>query len=109
MRVILFQVNVLVQLQNIASYPFLHDKLHSGKVRLHAMWFDIYTGNVFLFSRQRKQFVEVNEETFEHLLEDSESYVAKSQEGRAGIDIYEHEEVSESEIDDSMQHNPAKH
>jgi carbonic anhydrase len=58
-----FQVNCLQQVQNIASHPFLHDKLASEQVRIHAMWFDIYTGEVYVFSRKHKKFIRVDEET----------------------------------------------
>ncbi|NP_001171747.1 carbonic anhydrase-like [Saccoglossus kowalevskii] len=68
----LSQVNCLQQLQNISSYGFLKDRLESGRVRLHAMWFDIYAGDVYLFSRQAKRFVEINEETCNDLLKDCE-------------------------------------
>ncbi|XP_064638967.1 beta carbonic anhydrase 1-like [Lineus longissimus] len=59
----LSQVNCLQQVQNIASHPFLHEKLSSEQVRIHAMWFDIYTGEVYLFSRKNKKFIRIDEET----------------------------------------------
>ncbi|KAK3581678.1 hypothetical protein CHS0354_022605 [Potamilus streckersoni] len=67
------QVNCLTQLQNIAGYPMLKDKLANDEVRLHAMWFDIYTGNVYMFSREKKRFIEINEENLYHLITDAES------------------------------------
>ncbi|XP_046548515.1 beta carbonic anhydrase 1-like [Haliotis rubra] len=67
------QVNCLQQLQNIASYDFLREKLHRNDVRLHAMWFDIYTGNCFMFSRERKMFVEITEDNYAHLIKDAHS------------------------------------
>ncbi|XP_013382323.1 beta carbonic anhydrase 1 [Lingula anatina] len=65
------QINTLNQLQNIASYPFLKEKLQTGKVRLHALWFDIHSGNVYIFSKMEKKFVEINEENYGMLMEDS--------------------------------------
>ena len=72
-----FKVNTLQQIQNIASYPFLHDKLQHGEVRLHALYFDIYDGDFHMFSRERKRFVEVDDDTYNHLVTDGESYAMK--------------------------------
>ncbi|XP_077988628.1 beta carbonic anhydrase 1-like [Glandiceps talaboti] len=66
----LSQVNCLQQLQNISSHAFLKDRLESDRVRLHAMWFDVYSGDVYLFSRQEKRFVEINEGSYEKLFID---------------------------------------
>jgi Carbonic anhydrase. len=63
-----FQVNCLQQLQNIASYGFLKKRLERHELHIHALWFDIYTGDVYYFSRQNKCFVDVNEVTI-NLLE----------------------------------------
>lgn len=64
----LSQVNCLQQVQHIASYPFLKKGLESALIRIHAMWFDIYTGDIYLFSRGRKRFVEINEDTIDELM-----------------------------------------
>jgi len=71
----LSQVNTLQQLQNIASYSFLESKLRSGQVKLNALWFDIYDGDFQMFSREKQRFVEVTEESYEHLAVDGDSYV----------------------------------
>ncbi|GLG93132.1 hypothetical protein R5R35_012754 [Gryllus longicercus] len=70
----LSQVNCLQQLQNIASYGFLKRKLETHQVHIHALWFDIYTGDIFYFSRQNKRFVEINEDTVEKLLREVNRY-----------------------------------
>ncbi|XP_060068847.1 beta carbonic anhydrase 1-like [Ylistrum balloti] len=67
----LSQVNCLQQLQNIASYPFLKDLITRQEVKLHAMWFDIYTGEVFMFSRTQQKFIEINDQNINHLLHDA--------------------------------------
>lgn len=67
----LSQVNCLQQLQNIASYPFLQDLIMREEVKLHAMWFDIYTGEVFMFSRTQQTFIPINDQTVDHLLRDA--------------------------------------
>ncbi|XP_070542589.1 beta carbonic anhydrase 1-like [Ptychodera flava] len=63
----LSQVNCLQQIQNISSYGFLKKHLEDDMVHLHAMWFDVYSGNVFLFSREQKRFVEISTVSFEDL------------------------------------------
>lgn len=68
----LSQVNTLTQLQNIASYPFLRDKLESNKVHLHALWFDVNDGDFYMFSRSQERFLHVAEEHCERLIADSE-------------------------------------
>jgi carbonic anhydrase len=70
-----FQVNTLQQIQNVASYGFLKDKLVNGDVRLHALWFDIYSGDFYQFSRSREHFLNVTEENYRHLLEDGEGEI----------------------------------
>ncbi|KAL1140576.1 hypothetical protein AAG570_000506 [Ranatra chinensis] len=70
----LSQVNCLQQLANIASYGFLKRKLEANELHLHALWFDIYTGDIFYFSRQNKKFVEINEETMARLTKEIVTY-----------------------------------
>lgn len=70
----LSQVNALQQLQNIASYNFMRDGLSRGRVYIHALWFDIYTGDIYYFSRQQKMFVEISENNIVKLLEEVYQY-----------------------------------
>jgi len=48
----------------------MRDILLQGKTYLHALWFDIYTGDIYYFSRQKKQFIDVNETSFYPLMEE---------------------------------------
>ena len=50
----LSQVNTLMQMENIASYPFMADCIKDGRTLIHAMWFDIFTGEIYYFSRSQK-------------------------------------------------------
>ncbi|KAI0233246.1 Beta carbonic anhydrase 1 [Lamellibrachia satsuma] len=68
------QVNTLQQLENIVSHGFMKEHLGSDKVRLNAMWFDIYTGDVYMFSRERQSFIQVTKATYAHLVSDGESW-----------------------------------
>ena len=66
------QVSTLHQLENITSYPFMQRLVDGGLVRLHAMWFDIYTGNIFYFSKPHKSFIEITEENWDEFLNEKE-------------------------------------
>ncbi|XP_049774055.1 beta carbonic anhydrase 1 [Schistocerca cancellata] len=70
----LSQVNCLQQLQNIASYGFLKKRLETHQLHIHALWFDIYTGDIYYFSRQNKRFVEINEHTVMGLIKEVNRY-----------------------------------
>ena len=70
----LSQINTLEQLSNIASYGFLKEKLRNNELHLHALWFDIYTGNIFFFSRAAKRFVSIDESTIDNLIKEVRSF-----------------------------------
>lgn len=70
----LSQINTLQQLQNVASYGFLKKRLERHELHIHALWFDIYTGEIYYFSRQAKRFVKISEDNIESLLEEVQTY-----------------------------------
>lgn len=70
----LSQINTLQQLSNIASYGFLKERLRNHELHLHALWFDIYTGNIFFFSRAAKRFVSIDESNIDKLIQEVRSY-----------------------------------
>lgn len=61
-------------MQNIASYGFLKKRLETHDLHIHSLWFDIYTGDIYYFSRQNKRFVEINERTLSMLTEEVQKY-----------------------------------
>ena len=48
------QVNTLMQMENIASYPFMQKCIKAKQTQIHAMWYDIHSGEVYLFSKSQK-------------------------------------------------------
>lgn len=70
----LSQVNTLEQVSNVASYGFLKKRLETHDLHIHALWFDIYTGDVYFFSRAAKRFVVVDESSVESLTEEIRNY-----------------------------------
>ena len=69
---LLFQVNCIQQLENISSYAFMKDKLSRKEVHLHVVWFHLDTASVFMLCRHREEFIEVNEDNYDILLEEAE-------------------------------------
>lgn len=55
---------------NVASYGFLKKRLETHNLHIHALWFDIYTGDIYYFSRGEKRFVQVDEENAERIIEE---------------------------------------
>ena len=68
----LSQINCLEQISNISSYDFVKELVDEGKVRLHAMWFDIYSGEVLYFRRDEGRFVSIGEENYLDCIRDGE-------------------------------------
>ncbi|OWR47032.1 beta carbonic anhydrase 1 isoform X2 [Danaus plexippus] len=70
----LSQVNTLQQLQNIASYGMLKKRLEKHDLHIHALWFDIYTGDIYYFSRRAKRFLIIDEASYEVILAEIRRY-----------------------------------
>ena len=62
----LSMINTLLQMENVKSYRFMRTAAE-GQVHVHAFWFDIYTGEIHIFSRKEKTFIVVNDETLPSL------------------------------------------
>ena len=37
-------------MENVTSYPFMRNN-KDGRIHIHCFWFDIYTGEIWCFSR----------------------------------------------------------
>lgn len=48
--------NVLFALENLHTYPAVHERLAAGTLRLHAWFFKIDTGELFAYDPDQKQF-----------------------------------------------------
>jgi carbonic anhydrase len=55
----LSQWNVLVQLENIRTYPMVAERLAKGLLRLTALWFDVATGVVHAFDEETGKYKEI--------------------------------------------------
>lgn len=65
-----FQINSLQQLDNIASHQIIQDHIEKGLLDLNVMWFDIYTGEVYFFSKKTGRFIMLDETSIDSLLKE---------------------------------------
>lgn len=59
----LSQLNVLQQIENLMSYPFVKERVESGKLKLHGWWFELTTANVYAYDDSVKKFVLIDEKS----------------------------------------------
>lgn len=64
----LSQLNVLVQLEHLASYPIVRRRLAEGTLHLSGWWFDIATGEVWAYDRESRAFETIDRRFAERLL-----------------------------------------
>jgi carbonic anhydrase len=64
----LSQLNVLVQIEHLMSYPLVHDKVTAGKLHLSGWWFDIATGDIYVYERTSRLFKIIDRHHADELL-----------------------------------------
>ncbi len=52
----LSQLNVILQIENLKTYPIVQERLREKKLRLHAWWFQIETAKIFIYDENSHQF-----------------------------------------------------
>lgn len=57
----LSQVNVLQQMEHVASYAFIQERMKKGLLRIHGWWFDIAHADVYCYEQDINQFVLIDE------------------------------------------------
>jgi carbonic anhydrase len=65
----LSQLNVLKQLEHVKSYPVVQERLKSGKLTLHAWWFELSRADVYAYEESAGQFVIIDEDEATRILE----------------------------------------
>lgn len=63
------QVNVLQQMEHIASYPFVRERLERKEIQIHGWWFDIAQASVYCYEESLQQFVMIDEQEGKLILE----------------------------------------
>ena len=64
----LSQLNVLLQLEHLKSYPIVRERIGAGELQLHGWWFDISRADVYAFEESLKKFVIFDEEQAARIL-----------------------------------------
>uniref|UniRef100_A0A915L115 Carbonic anhydrase n=1 Tax=Romanomermis culicivorax TaxID=13658 RepID=A0A915L115_ROMCU len=64
----LSQINCLQQLENISTHSIIKEHIEKDLLVLNAMWFDVYQGDVYFFSKKQEKFVIIDETTINELL-----------------------------------------
>lgn len=64
----LSQANVLTQLDHVATYEPVRQRLRRGELRLHGLWFDIGHAMVHLYEAEQAAFVALDEAELSRLL-----------------------------------------
>jgi carbonic anhydrase len=74
----LSQLNVLVQLEHLMSYPLVRERVAAGSLRLSGWWFDIASGGMFAYDRETRAFQVIERKVAERLLQRLESGAERS-------------------------------
>ena len=68
----LSQLNVLLQIENLKSYPIIQERIAAKKLRVHGWWFELKVATVHYFDATSDSFVEITEKNTKRVLEDSQ-------------------------------------
>lgn len=69
----LSQLNILMQIQHLRTYPFIRQALRRNELRVHGWWFDIQHADVHAYKSGIESFVLMDEKEVENTLQDLES------------------------------------
>jgi carbonic anhydrase len=64
----LSQLNVLVQLEHLMSYPIVRAKVAAGTLHLSGWWFDIATGDMYSYERESRSFKVIDRQVAERMV-----------------------------------------
>ncbi len=60
-------LNAVMQIDNLKSYPVIHERLRSGSLRIHAWFYDIRHGILEEWDEEQKQFIELGSKAAKRL------------------------------------------
>lgn len=63
----LSQLNVLVQIEHLLTYPLVRDRVHEAALQLSGWWFDIATGEMSAYESTCRSFVPIDRAKAEQL------------------------------------------
>ncbi len=64
----LSQLNVLVQIEHLMSYPIVRERVESGKLHLSGWWFEIATGDMYAYEQSSRSFEIIDRQEAERLI-----------------------------------------
>ncbi len=64
----LSQINVLLQMEHVKTYPVVKERMLSGQLRVHGWWFDITKADVYAFEEDQNKFIVIDEVEADRLL-----------------------------------------
>lgn len=56
------QMNVLEQIENIKTYPFIQERISQGTLQVHGWWFDIGRADVYCYEPAAGRFILIDEQ-----------------------------------------------
>jgi carbonic anhydrase len=65
----LSQLNVLVQLEHLMSYPIVRERVASRTLQLSAWWYDVATGGMFAYERELRGFGAIDRNSADRLID----------------------------------------
>lgn len=63
------QLNVLLQLAHLKSYPIVQEALQENRLRLHGWWFELKNADVYAYDEKENKFLVIDEERSEHIIQ----------------------------------------
>jgi carbonic anhydrase len=64
----LSQLNALVQLEHLMSYPIVRERVAAGTLRLSAWWFEVASGTMHAYDRASRSFEVIDRATADQLV-----------------------------------------
>lgn len=63
------QLNVLLQIEHIKSYPVIRERIANKSLSIHGWWFDIAHADVYAYEDEQKRFILIDETEAERIIE----------------------------------------
>jgi carbonic anhydrase len=60
-------------MEHLKTYPWVSEKMRSGKLRLHGWWFDIAHADVYAYESQENRFLLIDEQESARILQRMEN------------------------------------
>jgi len=64
----LSQLNVLVQIEHLMSYPIVRDRVEAGALHLSGWWFEIAGGDIYVYESASRSFEVIDRQRAERLV-----------------------------------------